>query len=784
MAAIKIHKFLGIAPKISPELLPDGAGQIASGLKLYSGDLLPYTQPVIVDDAERTGAIQTIYGMKATGSSTIDWLSWLADVDIAVASDTSDDEQRFYYTGDGVPKVSNYALATTGSAPYPLAYYDLGLPLPTTVPTTVAVSPTTSTSATYARDAGNIATIVTGAAHNLRTGNIVTIAGFTTSPSPDWNATNVYVTVVDTTTFTYYNAGALKTTTANTEASISLAGNTVTRSYVYTWMTPWGEESIASDPSTILYLKEGQTVTVTNLPTAGPGGTDFVEGIRLYRTIASASGTEYFLLDTLWFPLATTLVSLTSNIATVTTSEYHSLIVGDRFKISGCTDTVFNITDGIVLTVPTDYSFTYAVTNADIAEKADATGTVFHDVAEVITDTARYWGDGSYTFSDDFAVTGLSSALLTYDYDAPDASMVGITTGSNEMIIGFFDNQLCFAEPNAPHAWPIKYRKTIEYDIVGVEAVGGYTIVLTEEYSYRVSGNHPATVSVARVDTPYPCLSKRSIVNMGYGVLWATHGGLAIWSPRTGIALATQYIEHYDTWDTLVDPSTVNAYFYNDRYLATHSAGAFIFERDEKTGGFFVTLNVSMTASWTDPVTNFLYYISGTGGDIYQWDKADQPLTPAEWKSKVILTKDYINLGAARVIADFPTLESETLAVTAYNLTVATTNAAVWAVSAQLGGLNGPSDYAASTPIHGEVNAFALNGDSQTASLRAIVGATPVTFRLWADKTLLYTGTITDDGIFRLPHGYKSDTFEVGVSGSARVRAIHLGETPYGLRRA
>jgi len=38
--------------------------------------------------------------------------------------------------------------------------------------------------------------------------------------------------------------------------------------------------------------------------------------------------------------------------------------------------------------------------------------------------------------------------------------------------------------------------------------------------------------------------------------------------------------------------------------------------------------------------------------------------------------------------------------------------------------------------------------------------------------------------VFRLPSGYRSDTFEVGVSGSARVRAIHVGETPYGLRTA
>jgi hypothetical protein len=37
---------------------------------------------------------------------------------------------------------------------------------------------------------------------------------------------------------------------------------------------------------------------------------------------------------------------------------------------------------------------------------------------------------------------------------------------------------------------------------------------------------------------------------------------------------------------------------------------------------------------------------------------------------------------------------------------------------------------------------------------------------------------------FRLPTGYRSDTFEVAVEGDIRVRAIHLGETPLSLKDA
>ncbi len=60
----------------------------------------------------------------------------------------------------------------------------------------------------------------------------------------------------------------------------------------------------------------------------------------------------------------------------------------------------------------------------------------------------------------------------------------------------------------------------------------------------------------------------------------------------------------------------------------------------------------------------------------------------------------------------------------------------------------------------------------------------PVTFKLFVEKDLVFQATIQSDDIFRLPSGYRSDTFEVEVSGSARIRAIHIGETPNGLRTA
>ena len=799
MPAVKLQKFLGIAPKISSDLLPDTAGQTAFNVKLDSGDLQPYKEPVVVADALRSGTLKTLYALyNPSNTSELKYLTWANDVDIATAApeDVLDpDEQRFYYTGDGVPKVSNYALATSVAAPYPDAYYELGLPLPTTVATTSAASFSVATSSHYARDSGNIATITTGSAHGLKTGNVVTVRDFGTSDeAKSFNATNVIVTVPSTTTFTYYSSGDQVGSTANTSGKVELAGTTFARSHVYTWVTPWDEESIASEPSTDLFIKEGQVVTVSNLPTAKPSGDNFISGIRLYRTVTSASGTFYFALKTLWFPTSfgsSGTVSLTSNVATVKLTSRHNLIVGDRFKIKSCNDSTFDITDGIVASVVDNYTFTYAKTASDIASKAETAGVLVHDAAESLSDSARYWGDSNHNFTDDFLVSNLTTILGSSNYDKPESTMKGILSAHNNIMVGFFENQICFSEPSKPHAWPKIYRLTIEHNIVGISAIGGYILVLTEQYPYLISGSDPNTMSVSRVDTFMPCVSKRSIVNMGYGVAYATYGGLAVFSPTGGLDIVTKFIHDWDTWADELDPTTLVGHYYNGKYFGSHSTNSFIFEQDQRSGGYFVSINHLFDAAWTDPVTNSMYYTSGTAGEIRQWDKPTQPLTAMEWKSKTIRLPEPINFGACKIVADFSDVDEEIIAIAAFNLTVAATNQAIFDVSEQLGTLNGPTDYITNS-IRQENNGFLNSGMVGGDFLGTVfprstdISTLPITVKLFVgnNKQLIFQGTVLTDDTFRLPSGYRTDTFEISVSGSSRVRAIHIGETPYGLREA
>lgn len=806
MVAIKISKFLGVAPKISSELLPDTAAQVAHNCKLHSGDLIPYSQPKVVGSTHRSGVVKTLYGLRNPDTQDVVWLSWSTNVSIAIASSISEDEQRFYYAGDGAPKVSNYKLATSGAPPYPVDYYDLGLPVPEdSQQLVVTATPYTPKSVvSFSRDSSNIATITTNTPHGLRTGNYITVSGFTfltgtysqtdktitvtinnhglsggaqvylnftsggaasnnyvisstttntfvvtasTSTSTsgsvqldirNFNAVSVECTVIDTTTLSYFSPGPAVALSSLSGAKVELGGLTQARSYVFTWYTPWGEESIASRPSANLYIKEGVTVAVSNIPTTKPPGKNFVRGVRLYRTAPSTSGTEYYRLAALWFPTPLAAVSRTNNVARIETAHPHNLTIDDRIKISGCSDPSFNITDAVVTDVIDDYIFEFAQTGSDVSETPVATGSLYYDVAESLDKPPRYWGSGGdYTFTDDFDSRNLFSILETDEYDPPPKGLQGLTVTQNNILVGFVGNKLYFSEPNRPHAWPYRYAVTLEYNIVGIAAVSGALFVATDAYPYIISVADPASgVSVSRVDALLPCLNPGSIVPMNYGVVYSTHDGLAVYSPSSGPAIITKVLYNKDTWGRDVDPKSVVATYYGDAYFAAHAIGAFAFEHDAKIGGFFVTHDYQFSALWYDSVSGSLYYVNDGDSSVYLLDAPGQPLSNQNWKSKVFTTNEVTNLGAARVVADYNNVLGQ------------------WET---------------------------ITDDWETIASDWIV-ATPVTFRLWVDKELIFETVINNNKMFRLPTGYRTDTFEAGVEGSTRVRAIHLAETPSGLK--
>lgn len=105
-----------------------------------------------------------------------------------------------------------------------------------------------------------------------------------------WECENATPPVVDTTDITFKEVAALPLE--------------VTRSYVYTWVTQYGEESAPSPPAVETGIQDG-VWELTNIgvpdpldlgPSAGPSAKRWITKTRIYRTITSTFGVATFFL--------------------------------------------------------------------------------------------------------------------------------------------------------------------------------------------------------------------------------------------------------------------------------------------------------------------------------------------------------------------------------------------------------------------------------------------------------------------------------------------------------
>jgi hypothetical protein len=150
MAVLGVRSFAGMAPRMAPRLLAENKAQSAQNVRLLSGNLEAMGANVPVAGVTLAPLAQTIHHFDAaTQSATNYWFSWSGDVDVVKGPIANDLQERTYWTGDGVPKVTDASIALSGAGKYPRNSYSLGVPAPATAPI-VTVSGTPSTTSAIA----------------------------------------------------------------------------------------------------------------------------------------------------------------------------------------------------------------------------------------------------------------------------------------------------------------------------------------------------------------------------------------------------------------------------------------------------------------------------------------------------------------------------------------------------------------------------------------------------------------------------------------------------------
>jgi hypothetical protein len=261
-------------------------------------------------------------------------------------------------------------------------------------------------------------------------------------------------------------------------------------------------------------------------------------------------------------------------------------------------------------------------------------------------------GIATTTYSDTKTGAQLGEVIPSADtengilWSVPPTGLKGLISLPNGSLAGFVGNELCFSEPYQPHAWPGVYRVTLDHPIVAIAAFGNSILVTTTNLPYIVTGSDPLNMSVERLEVGQSCVSKRSMVDMGYYCIYAAPDGLAlVGSGRAEII--TKDVLDFDYWQGL-NPSSIHGYLFDSLYVGFYNngnTGGFIF--DPKSGDFTL-ISTYATAGYTDPATGDLYLC--VNGVIVKWDAGATYSTPV-WKSKPWLAPRPTNFGAAQVFA-------------------------------------------------------------------------------------------------------------------------------------
>lgn len=547
-------------------------------------------------------------------------------------------------------------------------------------------------------------------------------------------------------------------TAASLAAAGGVSGTTVNRAFCYTFVTPFGEESQPSPATTVVNGKIDDTWTI--------GGT-------IPMDVAPLNS------------MSVTNASWSAGIATLTVASVFGLRIGEETNVTGMNPAGYNGTK-LAITALTSTTVSYAlvsnpgafVSGGTLSRVAPhntagmtkniywtetlATGTVFRLVKNVSVVTT------STTIAN--ATTISTADLVSATWVMPPTDLKGMQFMPNGIAIAFHGNEICFSPPFIPYAFPIGFRETVDYNVVGIGVTGTMAVIGTQGNPYTFSGIDPSAMSQSKLDHPWPCSAKRSMVNVEGGVAYSTPVGLALVGPGVQ-QLITRQLYTKEEW-TLLNPSGFYAAHYAGRYVT-----AFDFSQgqrqvliiDQGEGGTDMTSNANVTAFYGDQTTGKLYAV--INDSIYEWDADPGNTMIYDWMSGEKLFDKPVNLGAAKVDADFTMTADQIAAAQAANAAALAINAAIIAAKTSKGSLNSHS-----------LNARSLNG--------SLVQAPPpltwnsLTFQLYVSGALKFSKTLTNSNSFRLPDGYKSDNCALRVQANITVKALLAAETMTGLAQA
>lgn len=276
--------------------------------------------------------------------------------------------------------------------------------------------------------------------------------------------------------------------------------------------------------------------------------------------------------------------------------------------------------DSVELSIPSLGVNDRAITHQRIYRSATSAGTSdFYLVAELPISAT--------SFTDNIDTAYLGGLLVTQGYLPPPKKMTGLTMLSNGVMCGFVGNTICPSMPSLPYAYNPAHQLACDFDIVGIAAVPSGAIVVTTGQPYLLQGYSPDSFSLIKMESSAPCISARSIVDLGNTVIYASPTGLIATSggePKNiteGVISKRQWLE--------LQPQTFIAFEYDGRYVAFGSAGGFVFDPAD---GAITRLSLYPQCGVRLPETAELALLFD--GKLFSFDKNTEIKPQIRWRSK------------------------------------------------------------------------------------------------------------------------------------------------------
>ena len=253
------------------------------------------------------------------------------------------------------------------------------------------------------------------------------------------------------------------------------------------------------------------------------------------------------------------------------------------------------------------------------------------------------------SFTDDVVPDDLGEELPTITWAAPPQTLRGLTNLPNGMMAGFSGRDVYFCDPYHPHAWPENYIQALDFPIVGLGRMDTTLAVLTKGTPYFIQGTHPAAMAVVKSDLEQACVSKRSIVSLMGGVVYAAPDGLMLLSPG-GSRIVTEQLFDFAQWQAFFNPESIHAYQHDNQYIAFYdngtTQGGFVFD---VRSGQFILHDIYAEGAYHDLRKDKLF-LSMSDGTVKPWGYGDSKTYT--WRSKKFTMPQIMGFACAQLEAE------------------------------------------------------------------------------------------------------------------------------------